>query len=613
MPDEKFYRDFEKRLLASIKRSSKRVQRIYADAILNVSLTAASVEYPGKQFNLDLYPAIKQKIDSVLVDMHKHLRSTINQATKEAWYLSNEKNDVATRKLLGKKDLPKYFLDNVFNPNEKALQAFQQRRRKGLNLSKRVWNTLEPFKHELEAGIAAGVNEGKSAIAMAAEMKRYLNEPDKLFRRVRDKNGNLQLSKAARAYHPGQGVYRSSHKNAMRLTRTETNMAYRNSDIARWQTQPFVLGYEIKLSLSHPKYDICDPLAGKYPKTFNWAGWHPQCLCYAVPVLAEEDEFERMENEILGIETKPAEFNYINEMPKAFKDYWEQNKKRIGSWKNKPYWVADNPHLVGKDPVVDYQEESILRMNVGALQHREKTFGTDSLFKDRDTGDYIESRQVLHEKIVSGYLGRGSTQNGVSYFMGGAPATGKSSILALAKLPEGIMTVDPDAVKGMIPEYQEMVKRGDMSAAARVHEESSTIGASITASALQKGFDLVVDGVGDGTYKKVAGKVAQHREAGKRVVANYVTTATEVSLTRASARAKETGREVPENYIRSMHQEISKLVPQFLEKNLFDEFRLYNNDVKPGEAPILILEQIDGKLSIYEQGLYDQFLKQASH
>ena len=65
---------------------------------------------------------------------------------------------------------------------------------------------------------------------MSRDVCGYLRNPDKLFRRVRDKHGNLRLSKAAKAYHPGRGVYRSSYRNALRLTATENNMAYRTAD-----------------------------------------------------------------------------------------------------------------------------------------------------------------------------------------------------------------------------------------------------------------------------------------------------------------------------------------------------------------------------------------------
>jgi hypothetical protein len=80
----------------------------------------------------------------------------------------------------------------------------------------------------------SGLRDGTPAIETAQELKQYLKYPDRLFRRVRDKHGALHLSKAAAAFNPGRGVYRSSFKNARRLTATETNMAYRTADHERY-------------------------------------------------------------------------------------------------------------------------------------------------------------------------------------------------------------------------------------------------------------------------------------------------------------------------------------------------------------------------------------------
>ena len=65
-------------------------------------------------------------------------------------------------------------------------------------------------------------------------------------------DGKLALSKNAKAFHPGQGVYRSSYKNAMRLTLTETNAAYRLADQDRWQRMDFVVGMRVHKSKNHP-------------------------------------------------------------------------------------------------------------------------------------------------------------------------------------------------------------------------------------------------------------------------------------------------------------------------------------------------------------------------
>ncbi|MDR1337149.1 MAG: hypothetical protein LBK22_10005, partial [Tannerella sp.] len=137
------------------------------------------------------------------------------------------------------------------------------------NLSARVWNLSGNFKDEIQRIIDTGIREGLSADNLSKRVRQYLNEPEKLFRRVRDAEGSLTLSRAAKDYHPGRGVYRSSYKNAMRLVRTETNMAYHGQAYMRWQQLDFIVGFRVVLSDEHPETDICDELEGEYPKEFK--------------------------------------------------------------------------------------------------------------------------------------------------------------------------------------------------------------------------------------------------------------------------------------------------------------------------------------------------------
>lgn len=91
-------------------------------------------------------------------------------------------------------------------------------------------------------GLDLGIRGGLSAREMARDLQKYLQHPDMLFRRVRDEHGLLHLSSRAADFHPGQGVYRSSYKNALRLAATETNIAYNTADYIRWQQMDFVVG-----------------------------------------------------------------------------------------------------------------------------------------------------------------------------------------------------------------------------------------------------------------------------------------------------------------------------------------------------------------------------------
>jgi hypothetical protein len=173
-----------------------------------------------------------------------------------------------------------------------------------------------------------------------------LNEPDKLFRRVRGEDGKLRLSKKAREYKPGQGVYRSSYKNALRLSATEVNTSYRLNDINRWQKLEFIKGYRIVLSNSHKTYDICDELNKSiYPKDMVWSGWHPFCKCHMEPVMISDEQYSKLEDYLLGVGEKP-DISYVSEPPKVFTDYVQKNEERIRGWKQPPYWYRDNKKFV---------------------------------------------------------------------------------------------------------------------------------------------------------------------------------------------------------------------------------------------------------------------------
>ena len=122
--------------------------------------------------------------------------------------------------------------------NKDAIDKYLNRKTYGLKLSDRVWRLQAGMLEQIEATLQLGILEGKSASDIANDLRMYLKEPNRLFRRVRDKQGELKLSKAAKAYHPGQGVYRSSYKNALRLARNEINKAYRLAQWERWQQIP---------------------------------------------------------------------------------------------------------------------------------------------------------------------------------------------------------------------------------------------------------------------------------------------------------------------------------------------------------------------------------------
>lgn len=347
MPD----RNFEKERIRQLKALAVQVEKTYQSAVQKIAFKAESVTLKGSRFSLSAYPELKKVVDTQMKKIHDEIYSLTINGIDSGWDLANDKNDLFVDKRLGRRNPSLAASKILYDPNDEAREAFKNRKNKGLNLSQRVWKGLEPFPAQLEAGLGLGISEGQPAAKMASDLKQYLKDPDKLFRRVRkipgDQTSPLVLSQAAKAFHPGQGVYRSSYKNSLRLTRSEVNMAYRESDHERWQNIPFVVGFEIRLSNNHPKFDICDHLAGKYPKDFKWSGWHPQCLCNKVAIQMSDEEFEKYSDQILGLGTmEGTSVNHIQFPPPTFSKYVQTNIKTLQGYKSPPYWIRDNPQMI---------------------------------------------------------------------------------------------------------------------------------------------------------------------------------------------------------------------------------------------------------------------------
>lgn len=320
------------------------VRNVFLNGMGEIAKLCEGIEIPeGEVFHFNDYPEIATQVQERLRSMYSELYQCVRGDIVREWYYANDDVDRLVKAMFGKQAAEQPHFAKYFQRNKQAMDAFFERKQQGLSLSQRVWKYIGEGKEELELALDLGLGAGKDADELSREVRHLLQNPDKLFRRVRNKHGELVLSKAAKAYHPGQGVYRSSYKNAMRLTRTETNMAYRTADITRWQQLPFVVGYEVKISKKHPYPDICDDLAGKYPKGFLFKGWHPHCYCYIVPILCTDKELEELTGRILeGTEAEFTPAGVVQDVPAAFTNWIEQNAERIESASSLPYFIRDN-------------------------------------------------------------------------------------------------------------------------------------------------------------------------------------------------------------------------------------------------------------------------------
>ncbi|WP_262246993.1 hypothetical protein [Parapedobacter soli] len=329
-----------------IERYARAVDQIYADAVKEFAKLAKTANFdPNKPFSFATYRNTQKTANRLFSEMASSVEATVLRGDKDEWLQAASNNDRLVDAIFGSSRIGRKQLEQYRDRNLEALKAFQNRKSAGMNLSDRVWKQTQQFKSEIEMGIDLGLGEGKSAAALSRDLRSNLQDPEKLFRRVRDKHGILHLSKNAQAYHPGQGVYRSSYKNAMRLTRTEINMAYRESDYHRWGQMDFIIGMEIRLSNNPNHCPMCAQLAGKYPKDFKFTGWHPQCRCSAIPILKSDDDIGDdiiaiLNDEPVGLPNEAA--GAITSMPAGYVKWMADNNDRILTAKSTPYFIKDN-------------------------------------------------------------------------------------------------------------------------------------------------------------------------------------------------------------------------------------------------------------------------------
>ena len=410
------------------------VRRLYAtatDELLKLSAMKAS-NGVSAAFSFSDSKRLSEQANAILRALYSGVYNEIKGGVIAEWGNANKSCDALITSIFGKKVKEDNHYARYFARNKESVDVFFKRKSEygGLNLSQRVWKYVGDFKTEMEMALSVAMGEGKSAATISREVRKYLQRPDMMFRRFRVKTGEQDIFDAdgnvvgkepvygrvwkrkvvdavtgnvswqtvnLKDYSFGRGVYRSSYKNAMRLARTETNMAYRTADQERWRQLDFVIGYRVVLSDNHPEPDICNDLSAKrgekgsrgvYPKDFVFKGWHPQCRCYVVPILADEKEFDKIQEAILNDEPIPESKSVIREPNKYFQDWWKKNKKRVSEAQSLPYWVKNNPKYT-----------KIKREKTDAEKSLEKAI-KDVVIKARSSGGEV---QGLAESIAAGH------------------------------------------------------------------------------------------------------------------------------------------------------------------------------------------------------------------
>ena len=433
-----------KMLFSRTEHYADNVRRLYATATDELLKLSAMKTPNGVSavFSFSDSKRLSEQANAILRALYSGVYNEIKGGVIAEWGNANKSCDALITSIFGKKVKEDNHYARFFARNKESVDAFFKRKSEygGLNLSQRVWKYVGDFKTEMEMALSVAMGEGKSAATISREVRKYLQRPDMMFRRFRVKTGEQDIFDAdgnvvgkepvygrvwkrkvvdavtgnvswqtvnLKDYSFGRGVYRSSYKNAMRLARTETNMAYRTADQERWRQLDFVIGYRVVLSDNHPEPDICNDLSAKrgekgsrgvYSKDFVFKGWHPQCRCYVVPILADEKEFDKIQEAILNDEPIPESKSAIREPNKYFQDWWKSNKSRVAEAQSLPYWVKDNP----KYAKIKREKTDVEKQNIQKRWNERKEKNEEGLLlKEYKTNEQIEKTFVKINKTFS--------------------------------------------------------------------------------------------------------------------------------------------------------------------------------------------------------------------
>ena len=332
MPELSFY---DKQHIQKVAAQQAVIANIFNQFILSVSPYLRMWDDAGKNNVWLRNQGIENAVDRELLNLESMLYANISAFQKDGWERAERKNDDFISQFIKGMSISSATKDGMF---AHSLSAFETLKNdidaNGFKLSDRVWNITQQTKSQLEFYLDSGVVAGRNANGISSDIRQILQNPQKRFRRIRNEKGELVLSQPMKNYHPGQGVYRSAYKNALRTSATTTNIAYRSADYERWSKQDFILGIEVHRSANNRgPCKICDAMVGKYPKTFKFTGFHPFCICFATPITMEPEDFA----DFLLNDTVP-QGQTITDIPQAAKDFVSENKDGLQS----AFWYKDN-------------------------------------------------------------------------------------------------------------------------------------------------------------------------------------------------------------------------------------------------------------------------------
>lgn len=332
---------------------NKRLGRLYSDYVKKLTSLGygEDVLEDDALFNFDNFPQLKARLNDIFNDYYQNSLLCYKSGITDGVALAYNHDEMV---IGGYSVLTDKAIRVARDTAAATFIANRLKTKNGLNLSQIIWNYCQQTKSEFEMAmsntIADGIKKGSSAEEVGKSIRKYLNDPDMMYRRYHtikvQKNGKKKDvvtwrrrriidGKVRFIEEPlekvGMGVYRSARKNALRVARTEINSAYHKARNERWEKEPFVIGQYIHVSPQHNIDDICNDLEGRYPKDYVWISWHPQCICTSDPITIQGEEKKEFYKRLMAGEDMS---NYVSPfavltMPEKYNQYIKDNSEAI--------------------------------------------------------------------------------------------------------------------------------------------------------------------------------------------------------------------------------------------------------------------------------------------
>ncbi len=226
-----------------------------------------------------------------------------------------------------------------------------------------------------------------------------------------------------------------------------------------------------------------------------------------------------------------------------------------------------------------------------------------------------EGRAELRRKLVN-QAKQGATKppDGsapVAILMGGGGASGKGTLLR-ALIESGQIqktaVIDPDDIKTSIPEFDQILKKGDGRAAQVVHEEGSALAKQAIKELIGERANIIIDKTFANSKKGVA-QIEALKQAGYDVVMYGVTVDVDTAIERAVERFRNGGRSVDRDQLRADHNGYAKAFNEYVKKA--DAVFLVDNNGS-GTTGKQIARKTEGdSLQILDPVLYSEFERKA--